>query len=131
MSGRGEMSEASFGGIALDALEAARKAQAKADQVERDGTNHEAICAERYANINQKIGTLFKLMAWGGTTALTLILALLAFLAKAQFDSITELKSAAQQRSELSQRINEMPPRVIIQPAPGATTTGATIERQP
>ena len=123
--------EASFAGIALDALEAARAAQKKADEVGAAGEAHEDICAERYGNINEKIGTLFKLLAWGGTTALMLILGLLSFLAKAQFDSITELKAATAQRVDLGHRMDDMPPRVIIQPAPGAATTGATVERQP
>lgn len=126
-------SPASFGGIALDALEAARKAQAKADQVERDINSHEDICAERYKNINEKVGTLFKLVAYGGSTALMLILGLLGFLAKAQFDSITELKSAAVQRADIREQLlrSDQPPQVIIQPAQGSTGMGATVERKP
>lgn len=123
-------SPASFGGVALDALEAARQAQAKADQVERDIAGHEDICAERYKNINEKIGTIFKLLAWGGTTALMLILGLLGFLAKTQFDSMKARDDTTQQIAEILRR-QSPPPQVIVQPAPGATTTGASVERQP
>ncbi|MGN5375787.1 hypothetical protein [Sphingomonas hankookensis] len=132
--------DGSLGGIAYDALQMARGADGKADRALQAVDSHEDICAERYKNINDKVAavdakvsTLFKLLAWGGTTALTLILALLGFLAKAQFDSITELQRASTQRAAiLSEQIERkaLPaPQVIIQPAPGAATTGASIER--
>lgn len=122
--------EGSLGGLAYDALEMARHADGKAERALQAVDSHEDICAERYRNINEKIGTIFKLLAWGGTTALMLILGLLGFLAKTQFDSMKARDDTTQQIAEILRR-QSPPPQVIVQPAPGATTTGASVERQP
>lgn len=115
----------SVGGIAYDALTMAREANDKAERALRDIEGHEDICAERYRNINEKLGMLFKIIAWAGGTGFLLIMGLLAFLAKTQFESINALQKAA-----VVQRADPLPPQVIIQRAPGQGDMGATVERQ-
>lgn len=126
-----ETGDASFGGIALDALKAARDAQAKADENARDIEAHEDICAERYKTINEKLGTIFKIIVWAGGTGFMLIMGLLAFFAKTQFEMMDSAQKATAQRTEILERSRTSePPQVIIQPAPGQTGMGASVERQ-
>lgn len=119
-----------MGGIAYDALTMARDAMAKAEQNARDIEGHEDICAERYENIREKLGMLFKIIAWAGGSAFAIVMGLLAFLAKTQFDQIKTLQSAVGQRTELLERAQSVPPQVIIQRAPGQTEMGASVERR-
>lgn len=113
------MSERSVSEVAYEALNLAR-------QNARDIEGHEDICAERYQNIHEKLGMIFRIIAWAGGTGFLLIMGLLAFLAKTQFESIRALQSAAVQRVSAQ----PLPPQVIIQRAPGQAEMGATVEPQ-
>ena len=112
------MSETS-GAVAYEARELARQAQ-------RDIESHEAVCAERYGNINDKLNMLFKIIAWAGGTAFLVVMGLLTYLAKTQFENITALQQALAQQ----QRIPVSPPQVYIQPAPGSPPMGASVDKQ-
>ncbi len=117
------MSERSTSEVAYEALNLAR-------QNARDIEGHEDICAERYQNIHEKLGMIFRIIAWAGGTGFLLITGLLAFLAKTQFESIKALQDAAVQRTGLLERAQPLPPQVIIQRAPGQAEMGATVEPQ-
>lgn len=106
----------------------ARAALELGRQNERDIESHEAICAERYTNINDKLSTIFKIIAWAGGTGFLLIMGLLGFLAKTQFESINALQKVTVQGLERAQQ-PAPPPQVIIQPAQGLSNMGATVER--
>lgn len=122
----------STGGILYDALNMARHAQQQVD-------NHEEVCAERYKTIHEsltkletsfdkQLGMIWKVIAWAGGSAFLIVMGLLGFLAKTQFDQITALQTAAAQRAPAAQ---QLPPQVIIQRAPGSPELGATIEPRP
>ena len=124
------MPPGSLGGLAYDALTIARDGKSKAEQALREIESHEDVCAERYKNINEKLEMLFKVIAWAGGAAFLLVMGLLGFLAKTQFESISALQKATLQRTEILERTQPMPPQVIIQRAPGQPEIGATVEQQ-
>lgn len=88
------------------AAEAFNHAQSAHDKVEA----HEDLCAERYAHINTKldgvnstVGTILKILAWGGTTIFGLLIGCLVFFATrslstndAQLDNLKEQVEALQ-----------------------------------
>lgn len=122
----------SVGGIAYDALMMAQKADGKADSVAQAQESHEEVCAERYKNIHEKLGMIFKIIAWAGGSAFLVIMGLLGFLAKTQFDTISEMSKATAQRTEQMERAQAQPPQVVIQSQPGSPQiTGATVDRKP
>ena len=110
--------------------------------------SHEKICAERYANINQtltdlknetlpdmkaaideKFNMIWKIIAWAGGAAFLIIMGLLSYLAKTQFEVITQQQRIANQPQVIQQAAP--PPQVIIQRADGSPAIGATVERSP
>lgn len=88
------------------AAEAYNHAQAAHEKVEA----HEDLCAERYAHINTKldgvnatVGTILKILAWGGTTIFGLLMGCLVFFATrslstndAQIDALKDQVEALQ-----------------------------------
>lgn len=106
------------------------------EEADRAVEAHEAICAERYKNlqasfggVQKEMGMLWRILAWAGSTTLLLILGLLGFLAKVQFDSMNARDESARQIVEILKR-QPSPPQVVVQPAPGSPEMGATVERQ-
>lgn len=67
--------------VAYEARNLAESAHEKID-------GHEKLCAERYGNINSNLSMLFKIIGWGGSTTLLLLLALLGWLGNRVVDSI-------------------------------------------
>lgn len=128
-----------------DALLVALAARAKAEQAQRDIDSHEDVCAERYENIHAKLTEMktefsaqnrriWGLFGWLGGTGFLILMGVLSFLLRAQYDTITAMSKASRDRIELRDRIEAvqpLPPQVIIQRAPGSPEIGATVEHQP
>lgn len=126
---------ASTGGIIYDAL-------LLAQQAKQEVLAHEDVCAQRYLNIQNEltgikdsIRNLWKIIAWAGSTTMLIVMGLLSFLLKIQFENSQALQTATAQRLEINERTDAierhqaMPPRVIIQRGPsGSPEIGATIE---
>lgn len=70
----------------------------------RDIEAHEDLCAERYKNINTSISEIKSILKWAGTTGFVIIIGLLSFLAKAQFDANSTAQRAAQAKIEMLER---------------------------
>jgi hypothetical protein len=119
----------------------AYEAQTLAKQAVRDIEQHEDVCAERYGNIHKALAEMkvefkeanaktSKTFWWMFTTGFAILISLLGFLLKAQIDTIAEMAKATAQRSVIMERTRPtLPPQVIIQPAPGQSDMGATVER--
>lgn len=127
------MTVSSAGSVAYDALNLAKEAK-------RDIVAHEDICAIRYERINvtlsemksgidEKFNMIWKIIAWAGGSAFLIVMGLLAFLAKTQFDSMTEFQRIMTQPQPVPQAAP--PPQIIIQREAGQPPIGATVERQP
>ena len=78
--------------IAREALDLARN-------VEMRVNGHEDICAVRYgsldtkiSNVSNDVGDVKRILAWAGTTGFAVILSVLGFLMKAQFDANAEMQ---------------------------------------
>jgi hypothetical protein len=85
-------------------------AMAHADQAHIKIEAHEDLCAERYSHIQTNIqgvkdtvSTILKVVGWGGSTALVMILALLAFFATRAVDNNDQRVKDLQAQIELLQ----------------------------
>lgn len=81
----------------------AREALDLAKDVDHRVNAHEDICALRYNQLElsikatkDEVGDVKKILAWAGTTGFAIVLALLGFLMKAQFDANTEMQRTIQ-----------------------------------
>ncbi len=81
----------------------AREALDLAKDVDHRVNAHEDICALRYKRLEENItavksdvGDVKKIIAWAGTTGFAIILGVLGFLMKAQFDANTEMQRTIQ-----------------------------------
>ena len=66
--------------VAYRALRRADEAHQIAEGAHKAIASHEDLCAERYKNIHESLGTLKAIIAWGGSGLAALLLAVLAFL---------------------------------------------------
>lgn len=114
-------------GVALEARELARAAKAEID-------GHEAVCAERYENINQKLGPdgdirrqlgmMWKIFGFAGSTGFLIVMGMLAYLMKSNDESMHDLqKTVTEMRAT-----PPSPPQIIIQPPAGSQPMGATVD---
>mgnify|MGYP001617980049 CR=1 FL=1 len=94
------MTSGSYATIAEVAYEGRNLAR----QTARDIENHEEICAARYAGIHKQIGEIKGFLIWGGGLAFTTILAVLGFLAVAQFNANAKAGDRQQDRIDKLER---------------------------
>lgn len=92
----------------------------------RDIQSHEEICAERYEGIratlvkmensfDKQLGMIWKILASVGGTFFTIIIGLLAFLAKTQWDANAASQSRADTKIEMLQQQRDRPPEIVVQ----------------
>lgn len=70
------------------------------DQDARDKANaalaqidaHEDICAIRYQGIQTEISGMKRIITWAGAAAFSVIIGMLGFLARAQFDAVEQMR---------------------------------------
>lgn len=101
-----------------DVLVVAREALDLAKDVDRRVNSHEDICALRYEqlhasiaavkkDVGDSVGDIKKVLGWAGATLVVVMMSVLGFFLKAQFDANAEmqrqLNSLQQQPSEYEQ----------------------------
>ena len=86
----------------------AQEALSKAESAQAQLVAHEQLCAERYANINDKLSTIVRVLAWAGGTLFMLIIAVLGWsmwqqisAASAEQESLRETIRALQVQAQL------------------------------
>lgn len=87
-------------GVAYEARNRANAAHEKID-------SHEQLCSERYKNINDNLSMLFKIIGWGGSTTLLLLIALLGWLGNRVVDSVD---ASNQQLRDQIEAVQSPPP---------------------
>jgi hypothetical protein len=75
--------------VAREALDLAKDAKHRID-------SHEDICALRYKQLEDGISGVRTIITWAGTTGFAVILTILGFLMKNQFDANSELQKTVQ-----------------------------------
>lgn len=93
-------------------------ARDKATKAADDIEGHEALCAERYKNINDTLGTIKRILAWAGTTIFGLLVGTLGWLVVQQVNRNDNDKELLRAQIELLQQ--QVPAQPIIA-APGST----------
>lgn len=66
----------------------------RVDQVVLEQTNHEEICADRYKQIRADIRQLRGWIGWGASLVVMVVLAVLGWSLKSQFDNSQEVNHA-------------------------------------
>jgi len=87
----------------------ANEARTLANAAKGEISSHEAVCAERYTNINQQLGWIWKILALAGVS----LLGMLGFLAKTEVDSLNSMQRVLDDRTQqiLIQQHNVSPPK--------------------
>lgn len=82
----------------------AAAAFARADEAHSKIDGHEALCAERYENIHETLGTMKKILGWAGGSMFTLLFATLGWLIAQQVSQNNADKATLRAQIEVLER---------------------------
>lgn len=79
-------------------------ARARADEAHSKIEGHEELCAERYKNINDTLGTIKSILGWAGGSIFAVLVAMLGWLSVQEINRISDDKQMLQAQLEVLQQ---------------------------
>lgn len=79
-------------------------ARGRADEAHTKIDGHEQLCAERYQNIHDTLGTMKTILGWAGGSIFSLLVATLGWLVVQQVNQNTDDKAVLRAQVEMLQR---------------------------